>query len=312
MTPSSSGLLLASGNDTTPPGVPADRTGPGPIATLFRNYKGRILITYALFNLENGVRLVQPIALGWAISCLTEGSCRGLAGLLAQHAIYLVLGAARRMYDTRTFTGIYSDLASGLVLEQRRAGVAVSRVAARSALSRQLVDFFERDVPFILHAFYSLCGALLLLALYDGCLALLCLLLLPPTYVLGRCRGWQALALNRRLHDQAEREVEVIHRAEAAEVRGHFALLARWRVQVSDGEAIHCSLLEVLVLGLMTAALVRSCQSGAADAGHVSAVLGYVLMFGSSLINVPVLVDQFGRLSDITRRLDLAAPLNSR
>lgn len=120
--------------------------------------------------LENLLRLAQPYVLGWAIDDLLRGSYLGLLALVIQHLSHLVIGICRQVYDIRAFTSIYTDLATRLVLGHRRGGVAVSCVAARSALSREFVSFFERDVPVVVFAVYSVVGSLVMLGLYDGLL----------------------------------------------------------------------------------------------------------------------------------------------
>src|SRR5262245_26813120 len=205
--------------------------------SIFSAYRWRILATYALFNLENLLRLAQPLVLGWAIHDLLHSSALGLAIFFGQHVLYLAIASARRLYDTRCFTRIYADLATGLVLDQRRRKVEVSRVAARSALSREVVDFFERDMVVVIYCLYSVIGALAMLAWADPALVPWCLALLVPAYLLSRWTGRQGLVLNGRLNDQMEREVEIIERARPAEVRGHFDLIRRWRIALSDRDA---------------------------------------------------------------------------
>jgi hypothetical protein len=270
---------------------------------LFSAYRWRMLFTYGLFNLESLLRLAQPWVLGWAIHDLLQSSLRGLAVFFGQHLLYLVIGAARRMYDTRTFTRIYADLASQLVLDQRGRQVEVSRVAARSALSREIVNFFERDVAGVFYILYSVVGALLMLCLADWVLAACCLALLLPVCLLSRWNGRQSLRLNGQLNDELEREVEIIHRAQRREVRRHYHWVARWRIMLADREACSFGLLEFLVFGVMAAALVRTCEVPGVDAGRIFAVFGYVLMFVNGVINVPLLVQQFNRLRDISRRM---------
>jgi ABC-type multidrug transport system fused ATPase/permease subunit len=176
-------------------------------------------------------------------------------------------------------------------------------VAARSALSREFVSFFERDVPLALQAVYSLTGALLLLLWYDVPLVFACLALLLPAWLLNQRYGRKTLWLSGRLHDQLEREVEVIERGRSAEVRNHYDLLAGFRVRLSDAEAINFSLMELFVLALMAAALLRSCMQPGATAGDIFAVFRYVLMFVTGLDAVPMLVQQVSRLRDIGRRM---------
>jgi hypothetical protein len=110
-----------------------------------------MLLTYGLFTLENALRLAQPLILGLAIDGLLDGSRRWLVLFAAQQLAQLVASACRRAYDTRTFAVLYTELATGLVVRQRASGVPVSQIVARSALSRELVDFLERDVPALLH-----------------------------------------------------------------------------------------------------------------------------------------------------------------
>jgi hypothetical protein len=270
---------------------------------IFAAYRWRILFTYGLFNLENLLRLAQPFVLGWAIHDLLQSSLWGLGVFFGQHVLYLSVGAARRMYDTRAFTRIYTDLASDLVLDQRGREVEVSRVAARSALSREIVDFFERDVAFVVSLLYSVVGAVVMLWLTDWVVAACCLALLVPVCLLSRWNGRQSLLLNGRLNDQLEHEVEVIQRARPEEVRGHFGLVSRWRIMLSDRDAFSFGLLELLMFGLMAVALVRTCALPGVDAGHIFGVFGYVLMYVGGVINVPLLVQQFNRLRDISRRL---------
>jgi hypothetical protein len=270
---------------------------------LFLIYRLRIITTYVLFNLENLVRLAQPLVLGWAISDLLVGSHRGLVLFVGQHLLHLLLGMGRRMYDTRTFTRIYADLASKLVHEQRASGVETSIVAARSVLSRDMVDFFERDVPGVLFALYSFAGALVMLLFYDGLLALLCLSLLLPLGLINLFYSRRTLHLTGRLNDRLEREVGVVGRAKARELKTHFSLLSRFRIMLSDCEALNFGVMEVFILGLLAVSLVRSCQMPAADAGSIFAVFRYVLMFVMGLDGVPMLVQQISRIRDITRRL---------
>jgi hypothetical protein len=284
---------------------------PGSLWSIFATYRWRILATYGLFSLENLLRLAQPLVLGWAIHDLLHSSMRGLALFLGQHVLYLAIASARRLNDTRCFTRIHADLATGLVLDQRGRAVEISRVAARSALSREIVDFFERDVVLAIYCLYSVIGALAMLAWADLVLVPRCLALLLPAYLLSLWAGRHSLILNGRLNDEVEREVEIIARARPTEVRGHFDLIRRWRIALSDRDAFSYGALETLIFVAMAAALVRTCARPGVDAGTIFAVLGYVLMYVSGIANVPLLVQQFSRLRDISRRMQVEIAPNS-
>ena len=223
---------------------------------LFCTYRWRMVLTYFLFNLENILRLAQPSVLGMAINGLLAASHVGLVIFVGLHFVHMLVGCLRRMYDTRVFTGIYADIASRIVLEQRRHQIDVSQVVARSGLSREFVAFFERDVPLLLHAAYSVIGALVVLSWYDVLLAPVCLCMVVPTYLINWAYGQKSLRLNNRLNNQLEREVKVIQRSKAEEVHGHYSELGYWRVKLSDWESFNFGAMELLVLVLMAVSLI--------------------------------------------------------
>src|SRR5262249_10249273 len=100
------------------------------LSGLFRRYWVRILGVYGLFNVENLVRLAQPIVLGWAIDGLLRGSWLGVILLAAQHFVAMILTSSRQAIDTRVFAGIYADMVSEVVIDQRGRDVPTGVVAA--------------------------------------------------------------------------------------------------------------------------------------------------------------------------------------
>jgi ABC-type multidrug transport system fused ATPase/permease subunit len=154
-------------------------------------------------------------------------------------------------------------------------------------------------------ACYSVVGALIMLCLYDWVLAPLCLGLMLPAYLVNSVYSRKTLALSGRLHDEFEREVDVIQGGQPAEVRGHYGAVAGWRIKLADWEALNFGLMELFVLALLAVTLLRSC-SATSSPGDIFAVFRYVLMFVMALDNVPLLVRQISRIRDIHRRLQPA------
>lgn len=270
---------------------------------LLNRYRWRILLTYGLFNVENLLRLAQPLLLGLAINDLLLSSPRGLIIFAAGHLLHLLIRTTRQMYDTRAFTRIYADRAEELVLRQREQGVEVSQVAARTTLSREFVDFFERDVPIVMRSTYSIVGALAMLLFFDWVVVLFCVGLMLPALILNFVYGRRTLRLSSLLHDDLEREVDVVDRADQGNVRDHYRRVSRWRVKLSDWEALTTGLMELFVLALIVGALVRYCTLPGVAAGDIFAVFRYVLMFIMALDSLPMLVGQISRLKDIGARL---------
>src|SRR4051812_48862897 len=77
---------------------------------LFQSCRWSLLLMYGLFNVENVLRLVQPLAVGLAINDFLDSRWRGLWLFLGQHLGYLVISWWRRVYDTRVFTRLATRL----------------------------------------------------------------------------------------------------------------------------------------------------------------------------------------------------------
>jgi hypothetical protein len=300
------GSTLLAGKPAKGPGrevVPASR-GFRLLGGLLQVCWGRLLIAYVLVTSENLLMLAQPWALGQAINHLLRSSPRGLVVLVLLYLIYLLVSAARRMYDGRVFTRVYADLATRLVLEQRRREIDVSRVVARSALSREFVQFFQVYLPLVLQAVYSLAGALAMLCYYDWTLMACCLALVAPVCAVNYFFTRKVLRLNVRLHDELEREVSVIMEGDPREVSRHYHGVSSWRIKLADSEAFNYGVIELFVIGLLAVGLLRSCALPGVAAGDILAVFRYVILFVTALDALPVLIQHVSRLCDIGRRME--------
>jgi ABC-type multidrug transport system fused ATPase/permease subunit len=273
------------------------------LRTTFAQHRGRISFTYCLFVVENLLRLAQPFALGWAINDLLEDRWTGLYVLIGQHVLHLIFGLWRQVLDTRVFTAVYADVVTDMIVKQRSAGVEVSRVAARSALSREYVDFFELTLPNAVRVGFSIVGSLIMLAFYDWFVVLMCVLLLAPATWINRWFSRRIRRFNRGLHDELEKEVELIEPGQEAELQSHFQRLADWRIRLSNAEAQNFGMMEIAVLAVIVITLIRT-TTLEANAGDVFAVFRYLMLLLMGLDRIPQLIMQLSRVKDIQRRME--------
>ena len=271
---------------------------------LARVHRGRLLIAYLLTAGGMVAGLLYPLVTGFAINGVLAGAYGAVFWLVGCHATQLVLTVASKRYDTRAFTRIYGALASGIVDRSRADGMEPSRVAARVALSREYTVFLEEDVPRILYAAIALCISLAALVFLEPKLAIACLTLGVPLFLVGRWLGRRSSALNEGLNNRLENEVKLLAVGNENRVRRHFEALAGWRIKLSDAESTAFGLMEILVIVLFVVAL---WQVGMADekprAGDVFAIFAYLWRFVESLDQVPVLIQKYAKLRDLDRRL---------
>ncbi len=276
-----------------------------PLVRLFRANWRPLTLTYTLFNVENLLNLARPFVLGVAINGLIRSEYGGVALLVGQHLARLFVGTVRQMYDTRAFTAIYTGTVTRLVCRQRDAGIGVSTVAARSGLSRELVNFFEHDLKAAFASIYGVIGAVAMLVVYDRLLVLLCGFTVAPLVILSRRLARRSFGVNAVFNDQLEREVEIIEDGRTGPVSDHYRRLAQYQVRLSDLEAWNFLQMEFLALALIVAALARYCSRPGVEAGDIYAMFAYILMFVGALDYVPMLTQQIARLHDIGGRVAL-------
>jgi len=126
-----------------------------------------------------------PWATGVAINGLLARDYRMVAPVIIAWLLHAVTGCARQMYDTRLYTQVYNTIVIDTVLRQRRAGIESTKVAARSAMSREFVTFFEKDMPVVLNTLVSIVGSAAILFYYDVIIGAIAALLFIPVSIIN-------------------------------------------------------------------------------------------------------------------------------
>ncbi|EOW7235870.1 ABC transporter six-transmembrane domain-containing protein, partial [Cronobacter sakazakii] len=212
-----------------------------------------------------------------------------------------------RSVDTRTFARIYAGLAVSVVLAQRQKSLNHSTIAARVALSREFVDFFELHLPTLITSVASMAGAAVMLLLIEfwtgmACLGILAVLACFLTRFTRRNE-----ALYGRLNNRLEKEIDMVSHAAPRALQRHYQLLARLRITLSDREAMGYFTIGVLAALLFSFTVMMMTHSAAINAGHIYSVMTYMWMFVTSLDDAPQLLEKYSQLKDIGKRVTTEA-----
>ena len=207
------------------------------LASLSRAERLSIAGTYGLTLLENLCMLAYPALTGWAVDGLLKNSYRGLTALIGVWLVHLVVAFVRQRVDTRVFMGLFARLAVLTVAEQQRLGHGTSVVSARVEMMRDMVGFFEADVPAMVSQVVTVIGSLVMLFTYDLEAGFIAMAVLLPMGLVNALYWRRARHLHRGLNDQIEREIEDIEAARPLRLRRHFGRVRRWQVQLSDSES---------------------------------------------------------------------------
>ncbi len=279
------------------------------IKNIFLKHKYQLLLTYLLFGAEMLGLLLRPFFLGEAINDLMKGSYRGLIYLASSHAIWLVIGTIRHMYDTRTYSAIYTSLVTRL-LTRRFSVTEVSKLSAHSTLAREFVDFLEYDLNFVIEAGYNILGSLVLLYYYDANVMMLCLTILIPVMVLSHFYGKRMKRYNKLKNDELENQVDIIGTRDRKKILHHYSNLRRWQIRISDMEAWNFGIMEIMAAAVLTISLlitVKVSPGNAIMAGSLIGIYNYILKFVTGLDTIPYMVQRITSLRDIMQRIEVQA-----
>ena len=275
-----------------------------------QTHRRKLITTFSLVGLDNLLLLVYPVFGGWAINAVMEGNVwqAMLYGVVV--LLMWIIGAARRIADTRTFTKIYTEIAVPVVLEQRKREVPHSAITARVALSREFVSFFEEHLPIAATSLVSIFGAcmmLLILEFWVGVLAVAILALF--LWLLPR---FAAISENLyfRLNNRFERDNHLIRDGNEHQLYRHYGWFAKLRVLISNREALGYLSIGMAMSVLFGFAFIHMTLKGYGSAGHIYSVSTYLWMFAMSLDDVPRLVEQYSNLKDIGQRVELSEENN--
>ena len=275
------------------------------LTNIAKTHQRKLLVTLGLVGAENLLLMIYPVFGGWVINAVIDGNI--FQSLMYGLVVLLMwmIGALRRAVDTRTFTKIYTQIAVPVVLEQREKQILHSAITARVALSREFVNFFEEHLPIAATSIASILGAcvmLLVLEFWAGVLALIILAFfswLLPSFVA------MSESLYFRLNNRLEKDNYFIKDGKSNQLWRHYDLMARFRILISNREAIGYLAVGIAMSILFGFAFSWMAIQGNVNAGHIYSVSTYLWMFAMSLDDIPRLVEQYSNLKDISERVNL-------
>ena len=276
-----------------------------------RPFRWRISLTYGLTFIEDLLELSYPWATGVAIDGLLDQNFTMAAPIIVAWILRSAIGCFRQMYDTRLYTDVYNTIVTETIMRQRGAGILATSVAARSAMSRDFVTFFEKEVPVVVTSVIGILGSVIILFYYDLVIGAVTATLFLPVILLNRGYMRRSRRYNEELNNQLEREVQVIEKVDEGAIRHHFNQVRCWRIRLSDAEAVNWTAIEVMSILVFIVVLVRATYLPNTETGDIFAILVYVWRLMENLDNVPQIVQQITRLQDIGKRIEAGASIEA-
>ncbi len=243
-----------------------------------------------------------PLFIGFAIDELLAGQHDAFMELAVILLALVVLSVVRRMYDTRVYGTMRVEF--GKAQAARSSELAISALNARLGMGRELVDFLEDLLPQAMAAALQFVISIIILYAFSPMLALaggVALISMAVIYSLFHGRFYR---LNGALNQQSELQVSTLERRRTLPTLAHLLRLRRYEVKLSDTEAILYGAIFVVLLGLILFNLWFTTVELDVTSGTIFSVVSYSWEFAEAALALPITLQSWTRLSEITRRLN--------
>ncbi|MDD9909792.1 MAG: ABC transporter six-transmembrane domain-containing protein [Ahrensia sp.] len=272
------------------------------LGTLFKRFPLSIGITWLLVLFETALIAFAPLYIGYAIDGLLAQESADLLNLSMLLGTLVVIGVARRIYDTRAYGTIRLELCRAVAAGSKRKSVSITN--ARLGMGRELADFLEEDVPHLLSSIVHLGVALLVLGSFHPVLlasALSAGFLVLLIYALVHRRFFN---LNGDLNFHMERQVGVLSSNQPKRVFVHLTRLRKAEVRISDTEAFTYGAMFAVLVSFIVFNLWFVTGEIEPTAGQVFSIVSYSWEFVEAAIVLPATLQGWSRLSEITQRIN--------
>ncbi len=266
-------------------------------------YLSKIIITWTLLVLEALLTLLLPLCIGRSVDALNRQSFSGLIELGVLIVALIVIGSARRFYDTRAYSAIQRDLSNSLVAREKAKNLPMSKTVARVNLLGELVEFLEQSLPTLILTGIMFVGILIVVFGIDMRVMGLCFVASILVVLIYWLSGGAYLRLNKGQNDEYERQLDMLALQDVGKVDRHFRRLMRWRVRLSDLETVNFSLVWVVLAAMLLGSIYFIVDNSAISAGQKITTIMYVFDYIEVVVGLPIFYQEALRLKDITGRL---------
>lgn len=269
---------------------------------LIKRFFSKIALTWGLVIFEAASLVFMPMLIGKSVDGLMNKNLNGIYQLSALCIILLLVGAARRFYDTRAYGKIYSAISCELVEKEQSRDSSLSRVSARVNLFDEFIDFLESSIPQIIHEFINLFGTLAIIFFINLYVFYACIGSIVVTGIVYRLSKNRIYRLNKNANDEIEKQVDVLKSGNPVTVKSHFRNMVKWQVKLSDLDTINYTLIWIALASVMIFTIF-SVTGGETSFGKIISAVMYVFGFMEGVQSFPLYYQQLIRLGEISSRL---------
>jgi ABC-type bacteriocin/lantibiotic exporter with double-glycine peptidase domain len=273
-------------------------------ASIWQRNKSAIAFIYFLNIVEEICYVLVPSAVGMLINTFIYQTGYGVWAFLGVYGGWQGIATLRKILDTITFTKIYNQISLETIEHHKKEGIEISKINARIELLKQVVTFFETDLPFVMNCIVSIIGAAILLYFYNATLLVICLLIVIPSFIINYFFSKKMLQVTEQVNNQYEKQIEVVTNEDMAGIKDYFEKVRQFNIRKSSLEAYNFGTLEFFVCAMIVASIYTICKTPNINYGDIVASYGIILRFAYGFDFIPHITAKLASMKDIRTRLE--------
>jgi len=270
------------------------------LPNIFSRFRFRMSLTFLLVLFEGILAILFPLFIGYAINDALKGTYDGAMMLGALGIVSLIIGAARRLFDSRFYARVYQELGYEIGTIE---GLTPSKQTARLSMLAEIVEFFENSIPQIFNSIIGLAGTLIIVASLNTKIFMGCLVILLVVFCVYALTKNKTIRFNTAYNNSLEQQVEILSKNDKPNLKSYLKDLMKWNIKLSDLETINFSVVWMLMMGFLVVSIIWSVEGVEVNYGDVFALVMYVFQYIESVITLPFFYQQWLRLKEISSRL---------
>lgn len=269
---------------------------------IMQQFKYKISLTCGLVLLENFLLVIIPLLMGKTIDSLLEKNYTDLIYLTLVFTLLIIIAVLRRIYDTRAYGLIRVNLGSKVINNNSQKGISTQN--ARLSMSRELVDFFEEHLPELITAIITIIVSAIILFSFGSIFGIAALIAIVAMLLIYSLFHKQFFKLNEKFNSQTEKQIDILKQKDHFSLLGHLKVLNKTEIKISDFEAVLYGLIFMLIIAMVIFNLWQSTLLNNITVGAIFSIVTYSWSFAESAIMLPVVLQQWARLAEITHRIN--------
>lgn len=251
--------------------------------------------------MAEGLILLEPFTLGKGIDGMISGDYAWMIILLCLFMASNAFMYKRMVFDTKVYTRIYNSIVFNFF---KKDDIPNSAKIARTDMANQIVDFLEHYAHYYISTVIILIGSSCFIMYQNhivGVITLCCVIPIIAIVYRFYKKIKQATVVGNNHYEQ---KVDIINREDDAEIKTFFERRRRILIYGSTIQGKHwVSVHFMKSLFLIIALVVYYETSPDITSGEIISMYEYINRFLIALMSIPVAIESWNRLSDVTKRI---------